>query len=128
MSGNKSWRRNCRSYDEIATSLVRRCVGALKQSSDVSTDTALRELACGLNSSHRRMRNLFYGDGTPIIADLEWNALRRRAALFFLDLERKHLELAEQCRAQHSAIVICWEEECGGTKDGPNEPTWSGQR
>lgn len=133
MSGNKSWRRHCRSHDEIATSLVRKCVAALKRSG-VSTDSALHKLACELNSSHRRMRSLFYGDGTPIIADLEWNAMRRRAALFFLNLERRHLELAEQCRAQHSAMVVdqmdfCWEgEACGEEKYGPKGPTESGQR
>jgi hypothetical protein len=102
MSDNRAWRTSSRSYNEIAISLVRRCVAFLRRPSK-NTEDALRELAPELLSTPRRMRTLFYADGTPHVTEGEMDTLRRRYAMFFLGLEAKHLELAAQCRAEAEA-------------------------
>lgn len=118
MSAHSSRRKSCGDHDEIATALVKTCVSYLKKPG-IGTDKAFRVLAEQLNSSHWRMRVLYYDDAVSGITDADLTTLRRRVAQFFLNLERKHLDLAEQCRAQHSALVVdqlefgLEEETCG---------------
>lgn len=120
MADNRSWRRIYPSYNENAILLVRKCVAALRRAGQ-NTESALRLLAPELCSTHKRMRTLFYEDGTPIVTEFEWNVLRRRYARFFLNLQIKHLELAAQCEAEANAPLLdeqlsfCWETiECIG--------------
>lgn len=106
MSGNRSWKKACRSYNEVASDLVRKCVATLRRSGVRTTGKALVELADELQVSHRRARSLFYQDGTPSITDSEWTAMRRHACIFFLNMEEKHLRLAEKCKAEHQSCEI----------------------
>lgn len=124
MADNRSWRRTYPSYNESAILLVRRCVAALRRAGE-NTESALRHLAPELCSTHKRMRTLFYEDGTPIVTEFEWNVLRRRYGRFFLNLQMNHLELAAQCEAEANAPLLdrqlsfCWEQEICNENSGP---------
>ncbi len=132
MADNRSWRRASRSYNEIAIFLVRKCVAGLRQSGE-NTENALRILASQLGSSHRRMRTLFFEEGTPVVTESEWNAMRIRYARVFLNLEQKHLELAAQCEAEANAplqadqLSFCWGQRCN-ENSGLRGRIASGQR
>lgn len=133
MADNRSWRSRSRSYNESAILLVRRCVAGLRRAGQ-NTESALRLLAPELCSTHKRMRTLFYEDGTPIVTEFEWNILRRRYARFFLNLQIKHLELAEQCEAEANAPLLdeqlsfCWEQEICNENSGPRGRIASSRR
>lgn len=126
MSVSSSRRKSCGGSNEVTTSLVRKCVAYLRKPG-VGTDQAFRVLADELATTHWRMRVAYYEEGSAPITDADLNTFRRRIGRFFLNLERKHLALAAQCRAEHDAIVDQLEEE--GTcakKSGRKYATVSG--
>jgi hypothetical protein len=103
MSDYRSWKRTSHSNTESAIDLVRRCVTAL--TGGVKTDTALRDIADALGTTHRRVRTLYHRDGTPIVLQHEWMSLRYRVGLFFLNQAAWHRAKAAEYETAGENLV-----------------------
>lgn len=103
MSDNRAWRRSSQSFHEDASILVRKLVGILRAGGD-NTESALNRLVPALRSTGRRMRTLFYEDGTPVVTHEEITQLRRTAATFWFELAAHHRKLAAKCEAEADAL------------------------
>jgi hypothetical protein len=115
MSDYRSWKKTSQANTEGAIDLVRRCVTAL--TGGVKTDTALRDIAEALGTTHRRVRTLYHRDGTPVVLHHEWESLRYRSGLFFLNLAARLRAKADEYEAAGENLVadqmeFRWSTEC----------------
>lgn len=133
MSGNQSWKRSLQSYHEMAISLVREAITALRESG-VKTDAALAIYAEAIDSpnrrfAQRRVRTLFHRDGEPIVLLDEMKALNYRTRMFFLNLAAHFRKLADKHEARGEALLsedqkssvqmeFRWEQTCAKNEDG----------
>lgn len=130
MSDNRAWRRSSQSFHEDASILVRKLVGILRGD---STESALNRLVPALRSTGRRMRTLFYEDGTPVVTHQEITQLRRHAAAFCFERAAHHRKLAAKCEAEAEALqretqLELWNgAECHGNA-GPHGRIADGRR
>ncbi len=104
MSHDRSWYKVSQPHTETAMDTVRRCVAALR-SRGLKTDTALRDLADILGTTHRRVRTLFHRDYEPVVLQNEWHALRFRAGLFFLNEAQRLRRLADRYEASGEDLI-----------------------
>lgn len=120
MSDNRSWKSSYQPSTEIAMETVRKCVAVLR-SRGSKTDTALRDLAPTLGTTHRRIRTLFHRDGFPVVLKNEWLSLRYRAGLFFLNEAQRLRKLADEYEEAGENLVAdqlefswetSWAENC----------------
>lgn len=115
MSDGRAWKRSHQSYTKSATELVRRCVTAL--TGDIRTETALRDVASALDANHRRIRTLWHHDGDPVVLHHEWETLRYRSGLFFLNLAAHLRAKADEYETAGENLVadqmeFRWGNEC----------------
>lgn len=103
MSDYRSWKKVYRSYAEDAIDLVRRCVSI--RTGGVKTDTALRDLAGSLGTTHRRIRTLYHRDGLPVVLENEWMMLRFRVGLFLLNEAFRLRRLADAYEEEGNNLV-----------------------
>lgn len=104
MSDYRSWKKACQPYTEDAIGLIRECVAAMR-ARGLKTSTVLRDLPAVMRMSERRVRTLFHRDGIPVVLANEWQSLRYRAGLFFLNEAERLRQLADQYEARGNDLV-----------------------
>lgn len=111
-----SWKFLLPAHTESAIDAVRLVVAALR-TRGLKSEHAIQTAAPSLGVSAKRVRTLFYRDGTPIVLADEWDALRVRAAAVLRreadKLRQKAAEYEAQADQLDRAQLSLWEtNEC----------------